>query len=443
MMKFLVYISRVLVGSLFIVSGLIKANDALGFSYKLEEYFSPKALTLLEFMQPIALPLAIFICVVEVVLGIALLLGAKSRLTNWSLMLMILFFAWLTFYTATCDPFETVSIMMNGEMIETTRDCVKECGCFGNAIPLTPWESFYKDLILLFFITITFFNQKKISINTNKEDIGILVSSLVLISLFSFIMLDWAFPVIFTIITFVIALTIKKLMKKDAETTVWSMAAAVTILSVSFAMYTYLHLPIKDYRPYAVGKNIKEGMTLPPNAKPDVYENTWTYKVNGEEHEYTDAEKPWDIAGAEFVSRDSKLISKGDETPVKDFELTAADGTDMTQAVLEEPVIFLVVMYDLAKTNTKMQPKVNALAQAAYNDGYYTYGMSASLFTEIEDFRHEHQNMFDYLQADQITLKTIVRSNPGVLLLKQGTVIAKWHHNDLPTYEEIKTKYGI
>ena len=130
-MRYVLYICRILVGSLFIVSGLIKANDTLGFSYKLKEYFEPDVLGwLLGFMEPVALPLAMFVCVGEIVLGVAVVLGGRMKLSAWFLLALILFFTWLTFYSAFFDK-------------------VTDCGCFGDAIKLTPWQSFSKDVVLL------------------------------------------------------------------------------------------------------------------------------------------------------------------------------------------------------------------------------------------------------------------------------------------------------
>ena len=143
-MKVLVSICRTVVGALFVVSGLIKSNDALGFMYKLEEDFEAGALNM-EYLIPYALELAVFICVGEILLGLALLVGALPKLTAILTTGMMLFFTWLTWYTATCDPFGFKEIMgPDGVLQNISNQCVLECGCFGNAIPLTPIESFYK-----------------------------------------------------------------------------------------------------------------------------------------------------------------------------------------------------------------------------------------------------------------------------------------------------------
>ncbi|NDG53028.1 MAG: DoxX family protein, partial [Flavobacteriia bacterium] len=150
MIRVLEFISRVLVGSLFIVSGLIKANDSIGFSYKLEEYFASDVLNI-PFLEPWALQLAILICVVEIVLGVAVLVGSKINLVSWFLLLMIIFFTFLTFYSAYFDK-------------------VTDCGCFGDALKFTPWQSFTKDVILFFFIAIIFLRKGHIRENDKRDD---------------------------------------------------------------------------------------------------------------------------------------------------------------------------------------------------------------------------------------------------------------------------------
>ena len=189
------------VGALFVVSGLIKSNDALGFMYKLEEYFEPGALNL-EAWSPYALEIAVFVCIAEVLLGIALLVGALPKLTSLLTLVMMVFFTWLTWYTATCDPFGTKMITdALGENIQIANQCVLECGCFGNAIPLTAYQSFLKDLFLLVFvipITIAAF-RNKIELNDSRTAVIIYTGALVMTFLFSYFILDWNFPILYLV----------------------------------------------------------------------------------------------------------------------------------------------------------------------------------------------------------------------------------------------------
>ncbi|GIV43568.1 MAG: hypothetical protein KatS3mg035_0691 [Bacteroidia bacterium] len=242
-MKVIVTISRILVGLLFIVSGLIKANDPIGFSYKLDEYWQVFGM---EWMSPMSLAISVFICVAEVVLGVAVLFGAQMVLVSWSLLLMIIFFTFLTFYSAYFNK-------------------VTDCGCFGDAVKLTPWESFTKDVVLLVFILIIFFYRNKVK-SVFKSKVG-----------------DWALILI------------------------------ATIATGYFSLHCINHLPVKDFRPYAIGKNIKEQMTLPEGAKKDIYEITLVYKntVTGEVKEFSQTDYPWQDSTWMWQETKNILVQKG------------------------------------------------------------------------------------------------------------------------------------
>lgn len=373
-MKILVTFSRILVGLLFIVSGLIKANDPIGFSYKLDEYWQVFGM---QWMSPLSLAISVFICVAEVVLGVAVLFGAQMVLVSWSLLLMILFFTFLTFYSAYFNK-------------------VTDCGCFGDAIKLTPWESFTKDVVLLVFILIIFIYRNKIK------------------SVFNSKTADWV-------------------------------VISITAVGVGyFSYYCINHLPVKDFRPYAVGKNVKEQMTLPEGAKRDIYEITLVYKniVTGEVKEFSQTDYPWQDSTWVWQETKNKLVQKGDHPPIHDFNIIDADGNDITEDILNDPQpIFLVVCYNLNKTNKKAFQKINPFTEACYNNGYSIIGLTASSAETIDNFKHEVQSMLDFYNVDETTLKTMIRSNPGIMLLKQGTVIAMWHYNDTPDFNDIKEKF--
>ena len=417
-MKLLTYISRVLVGSLFIVSGIIKANDPLGFSYKMEEYFSSNVLNI-PFLEPYSLPISVLICIAEVVLGIAVLFGSKARLTGWLLLLMILFFTFLTFYSAYFNK-------------------VTDCGCFGDALKLTPWQSFSKDIVLFVFVLILFFRAKEIHRNTPREDLIILPVSLLAIGFFSFGVIHWSFPLIFAALVFFILAMVKRSLTHPQID--WILAIIAFSITTCFSFYCINHLPVKDFRPYAIGKSIIEGRKPPPGAKPFIYENTFIYKnsVSGEEKEFNDKNYPWKDSTWVFVSRDTKMIQKGDEAPIHDFNLLSPDGNDYTEDILNEPVMFLLISYDIKNSNEKVQPLINKFVDQVNKAGYYFYGVTASSYNEVEDFRHKHQSMFDYYSADATMLKTMIRSNPGLILLKKGVVKGLWHYSDFPEFEEAK-----
>ena len=272
--------SRMFVGALFVVSGLIKSNDAIGFMYKLEEYFEPGALNL-EYLTPFALEIAIFVCIAEILLGIALLVGALPKLTTVLTMVMMVFFTWLTWYTATCDPFGMKMITdANGEMIEIANQCVLECGCFGNAIPLTAYQSFLKDLFLLVFIipiTIAAF-RNKIQLNESHTSMILYTGALVLTFLFGYMMLDWNFPVLYLTLLLLAASMVRR--RVNHPKVEWIMAASVVLVAGLVQIKTITYLPLKDYRPYAVGESIIQNRLSAEEIGLDapVYATEYTFK---------------------------------------------------------------------------------------------------------------------------------------------------------------------
>lgn len=371
-MKYVVTLCRILVGVLFILSGFIKANDTLGFSYKLDEYF---LVFNMPFFTHFSVALAQFICVIEIVLGVATLVGWRMNMVSWMLLLMIVFFTFLTFYSAYFDV-------------------VKDCGCFGDALHLKPWESFGKDIVLLILILIIFLAR-----NTIKP-------------LFGF------------------------------KVTRWVVIASTFICSF-FTYYTYAHLPVIDFRPFAIGKNINEGMTLPPGAVTDSVVIVFKYKAkDGTIHEFGINELPEDLENYEYVDRKDKLIREGDKPKIHDFKIVDAGGSDYTQDFLTHAdYSFMLVAYDLNKSNRKVQQKINALAGQCNKMGVPFFGLTSTIASETDLFRHEYQNMFDYYFCDATALKTIIRSNPGLVLLKNGTVIDMWHYNDFPSWDDVNKKH--
>lgn len=441
-MRILILISRLVVGSLFIVSGLIKANDPLGFSYKLEEYFAESALNL-PFLEPYALALAVLACLAEIVLGFAVLFGGRMKLATTALLVLTIFFGWLTAYTATCDPNGVYTVMVDGQQVERGVTCVTDCGCFGDAMKgsvgrsLTPWESFTKDAILFVFILPLFIQawRKGISWNNTGDDIVLLPFGLTLVAVWSWIFTWWG-PVWFTLAGFAGYLIIKRALQgPKAE---WVTAAFTGLITLVLTWYAVAHLPIRDYRPYAVGRNIADQKVM---GKPPVQQIFLLYrnKNTGEITEYdSKGSYPWDDeANFEFVDQRVVVVEEGIESPVQDFHLVDRDDYDMTEDVLnEEGPVLLITMYNVERASASCMQEIAALAGEAQRSGWYVFGVSASGWDRIEEIRHEHQLSFDFVQCDEKTVKTAVRSNPGILLLKRGTVMGKWHCNDTPTFQE-------
>jgi len=363
-MKTLVNICRILVGGLFIFSGFIKLNDPLGFSYKLQEYFSYDVLDIPSLM-PYALGISVFVVVFEVVLGVFLLIGYKPKFTVWSLLAMIVFFTFLTFYAAWFEK-------------------VKDCGCFGDFLKLTPWQSFWKDVILLVMIVILFIGQRHIKPLLTK--FGLTVTALL-----SF------------------------------------------IACLGFGYYVLMHLPAFDFRAYKIGDNLQENMQLPPDAQKAVTDYIWTYKVNGEEKTLTDrgrGPKTYD----EIIGVETKVIKEGDVPKIQDFSIESQD-EDLTQQFLEEEKLVIIVAYSLEKAEADGMKSLKTLADRAQNSGYTVIGLTASGEPKKKEIKATYNLDFDFYLCDEKVLKTIVRANPGVVVLEKGTVTQKAHWNDLEDLE--------
>lgn len=353
--------SRLFVGILFIISGLIKLNDPVGFSYKLGEYFSEPVFNM-PFLEPFALGLSIFLVILEVVLGVMLLVGYKTKTTIWSLLLLIVFFTFLTFYSAYFDV-------------------VKDCGCFGDALHLTPWESFTKDVVLLFFILILFFNQKLIKplFTTQKTNFTVYVS---------------------------------------------------VVLCAFMAVWVLNHNPIKDFRPYKVGTNIEKAMEIPEGAPKSVVEMIFIYKVNGVDKEFTEKDLMNIPEGATFVDRKDKVISEGYVPPIHDFTMTK-DDSDYKEELLKEPKLLIFVTYDLTLSNPDGLKKLEKLNQDAKAKGYKVIAMTASGTDVIEKTKKEYGLNVDFYFCDATALKTVERANPSIVVVQNGTIVQKVHYNDI------------
>jgi uncharacterized membrane protein YphA (DoxX/SURF4 family)/peroxiredoxin len=426
-MKYFIIFSRLAVGSLFIISGLIKCNDSIGFSYKLNDYFAQDVLNI-EFLIPFSLIMAVMICVVEIVLGIALIFGFKPKLTTTLVLLMMLFFTWLTWYTSNCISDRDLAAQLGEEF---NKNCVEDCGCFGDALKLKPIESFYKDLVLLFFaipLFITSF-RKKIKENTKKEDIIYCAISLVLLLIFNLLFTNWWFSLLFTIVLFAVVYIIKNKMKNQ-----WLSLLAAYIISLAFTYYCLENLPIKDFRPYKVGVNLQEQMAIPEDAAKPVLEYTWTFKVNGEEKEYVTNGSYPSVEGGEYVGVETKTIDEGYIPPIQDFSIESVD-EDLTSIFLEKEKLVMVSMYNIDKSEKEGLEKLKQFTDKAVEKGYTVIGLTSSSDEDKQKVKSDYSFNFDFYLCDEKVIKTIVRSNPGVVILEKGTVVNKAHWNDIEDIE--------
>ncbi len=354
-MKIVKEIARYLVGGLFVFSGLIKVNDPVGTQIKLEEYFSVFG-GFWEVLIPAALVLSVILVVAEVVIGIATIVGYRMPITSWILLLMILFFTGLTFYSAYTGK-------------------VTDCGCFGDAIKLTPWESFGKDVVLLLLIAVIFIYKQ----------------------------------------TYPPLLGQKWLM----ELKVWGSALVFS----GVALYAIWHLPYIDFRAYMVGNDLPQLMQ--PQETP-IYEYVMT--KNGEE--FTFAEYPKDTS---YVFKEMVVLNE-DEVQAKITDLSVwNDAGDQTSKLLTGDKLIFVI-HNVADTNAGAMADLKLLAKGAKAT---TWILTSSGYEAFEEFRHQNQLALSYFYADATVLKTMIRSNPGILLLQNGVIKGKWHYNDVPSAFEV------
>lgn len=368
--KILDQFSRFFVGGLFIFSGLIKLNDPVGTEIKMHEYFEVFAADFGSFFKifiPYALEIGFIMVVLEIVLGVAVLINYKMKITTWVLFALLLFFTFLTFYSAYFNK-------------------VTDCGCFGDAIKLTPWESFTKDVILMVFVLHLLCHHKRYE------------------------------PVLRT---------------REGHAVI----AGITLLSTFLGIYAIRHLPFIDFRAYRIGNNIPEQMTLPANAKRDSVVMTFIYEKAGERKEITMEQLNQVDSTYKFIDRIDKVIRQGDRPKITDFSVESAEGQSYTQETFKGAKL-LIILYDVKKASDKNMADIVNLSKSL--DGKVEMMILTSSPGDVVDaFRHQHQLAVPYYFTDATVLKTIVRSNPGLTLWVNGTVKGMWHHNDTPDTAEV------
>lgn len=476
MFKLIANLSRLITGIVFIFSGFVKVVDPLGSAYKFTDYFVAMHL---NFMADFSLPMAIIMCTAELLIGLMLLFNLLPKLASWGLLLFMVMFTPLTLWLAIANP-------------------VHDCGCFGDALILSNWATFAKNLVLLTFTIVVFIYRKKFSPLFSRSA-------------------QWVFSVLFG------------------------------IFGVSICFYALMHLPPIDFRPYRIGANIQEGMTIPESEQKnvDVYESTFIYEKDGVKKEFTLENLPdstW-----KFVDANHKLIKKGYEPPIHDFTITPVilksseipdtdeapdvydamytyekDGElidysidelpgsewtfvevkshyeidpsmveivyqdangesynytldalpgegyqfidayytgdetstnfdqssgEITDLVLDnDGYTFFLISVDILEANTKNHEQINKLAAWCETKGYTFMCLTGSSAVDVEKFITENHPVYSFYNTDPITLKTIIRSNPGLVLIKHGTVLNKWAYRDIPDIKELErdlTAYSL
>lgn len=267
---------------------------------------------------------------------------------------------------------------------------VSDCGCFGDAFKLTNWQTFWKNLILLTFSIIVF-----------KSWNGL-----------------------------------KTLHKSRSE---WIVVLVLLAFALSFSLYNLRNLPILDFRPYSVGSNIQEKMAIPDGAPKSEFDMLFIYEKDDLQKEFSSESIPWDDTTWKWKETKIDLIKRGYTPPIFNFDITSLDDVDITDQVLEDPgYSFLLISHDLNTADQRGIEKAKGIAQFAQINQMPFYCLTASLNEEILRLKKELQLGFDFYTTDNITLKTIIRSNPGLLLIKEGTIIGKWHYRNFPKPKQLR-----
>ena len=359
-------IARIIFGLVFLFSGFVKAVDPLGTAYKISDYLEAFSLTSLDFL---AFPASLLLIATEFTIGFNILFNIHLKASTWAAGLFMLVMTPVTLYLAISNP-------------------ISDCGCFGDAIVMTNWQTFYKNVVLCIVIAIIALLQKQTR--------------------------PWLSNFGASIVTLI-----------------------PILISFGISIYCYNLLPIIDFRPYKIGNNIIEGMQIPEDAPLDKYETTFFYEKDGVEQAFTLDNYPAEDSTWTFVRQESKLIEQGFVPPIHDFSIITEDG-DITDLVLEDAgYTLLVISHKVEKASTKNIKCVKSTIANAKKAGAKVIWLTSSYTDDIDNFKSEYEINDTFGATDDITLKTIVRSNPGLVLIKDATVIEKWHHNSLPTKDEL------
>ena len=357
-------IARTLLALTFLFSGFVKAVDPLGTVYKIEDYLTAFG-GFFTSLLPLATLAAVLLILTEWTLGVMMICNIRTGLTSWLSLVFYAVMTPLTLYIALTNP-------------------ISDCGCFGDALVISNWQTFWKNVVLTALVVVLLCTKRHIP-----------------------------------------------------QTFVWWAELSIVVIGLALAgglmLYTHYHLPLIDFRPYKIGNNIPELMEIPEGAPHDEYAITLIYEKDGVEQEFTLQDYPRGDSTWRFVDQQSKLISKGYEPPIHDFELVDYEGEDLTYDLLEMDKVVLVVMYNLDKADLSQLPKLAALSRKCQEEDAAFYILTSATDEQIDAF--VEANSLDveretFLTADGIMLKTIVRANPGVFVIENGTITDKYNIRD-------------
>ena len=370
-MKSIRIFSRVLIGLVFIFSGYVKAIDPIGSQLIFIADFQAFHL---EFLSPFALIIGILLSTAELLLGFCLLMGLRMKLTAWATAAFMGFFTIFTFILAVFNP-------------------VSDCGCFGEAIKMSNWATFYKNIVIDIFVVIVFWqrnNYRPLSTCRNELITG----------------------------------------------------TAFALFTVLLSVYCLRHLPLIDFLPYKVGVNIQQAMEIPEDAPSDVYETTLIYEKEGKQQSFTLEDYPRDTSWR-FVDSKSVLKQKGYTPPIADFSIISRDWMYITDSILNlQGYLFIVTLPHADAAALGRIEKINAIYDCVLdNECVHFIGLSGSDESHVMQFIEQANARYPIYFTDEKPLKSMVRSNPGLMLLYNGTIIAKWSHVDVPSIKKLEKKY--
>lgn len=358
----IMHASRFIFGLVFVFSGFVKAVDPLGMTYKLQDYFTAFGGAFYG-LSNYAFVIAIALSTIELLIGLNLVFAIQIRRTAFMGLLFMLVMLPLTLYIAIKNP-------------------VSDCGCFGDALKITNWQTFSKNIVLLILII-------SVLLTTRPRQA------------FFILWIEWI-----------------------------SMLAFV-IFGISISVYAYNHLPQIDFLPYKKGVNIPQAMQIPAGAPTEKYETTFIYEKNGTQKEFTLENYPKDDSTWVFVDQKTVLVEEGYKPPIHDFRIY----NDLFEDIVPEisayhGYTYLVVMFELNKSSVEGALRVQKLFEKYNNTSVHFYVLTASADEDIAAFVQKTKVTYPFYKADPIVLKTIIRANPGLLLLKNGTIMGKWHWRD-------------
>jgi hypothetical protein len=359
-MKLLRIISRIIVGLVFVFSGVVKAIDPLGTAYKFHDYFQAFNI---GFLNNLSLSLAIILFTTEFITGFLILTGLRFKTGIWGAILLMTIFTPVTFFLALTNP-------------------VTDCGCFGDAIHLTNWQTFEKNIVLVFLLVILFKGRDQFEIRNSKIE--------------------------------------------------WPVISIAIVLIILFSLANLRYLPAIDFLPYKKGVKIADKMIIPEGVQVDQYKTTFIYEKNGVKKEFDLNNYPATDSSWKFIEQKSVLIKKGYVPPIHDFQITGQNGDNLTNEILSyKGYSVLMISKRLADAWTKELKAGFELGNYCKSKGLNFYIISSSGKDEV----NKYDNGLTFCSADETTLKTMIRANPGYILLKDGIILDKWSWANVPTVE--------